>query len=119
MKCIKSLIIFFSALLIIGCSMVLSGITVNMPDLTTISDGIYRGTHDLSPVPVKVTLDVTVVNHKVNKIDIIDHSCSAIGKKAEKITDQIIKKQSLDIDVVTGATASSEAILMAVKNALQ
>jgi len=90
-----------------------------MPDLTLRDDGVYRGNYDLSGTPVKVTLDVTVQNHEISNIDIIEHSCSPIGKKGEKITGRIIEAQNLDVDVVSGATASSISIIKAVENALQ
>ncbi|MDR0494119.1 MAG: FMN-binding protein [Treponema sp.] len=90
-----------------------------MPDLALIADGVYRGNYDLASTPVKATLDVIVQNHQIAKIDIVKHSCSPIGKKAEKITGRIIEGQSLDVDVVSGATGSSKTILKAVENALQ
>jgi uncharacterized protein with FMN-binding domain len=94
-------------------------IQTSLPDLKSKSDGLYRGNYDLAGTPVIVTLDVNVVNHKITGINIIKHSCSPIGKKAEKITAQIIEKQSLNIDSISGATASSKSILKAVENALQ
>ena len=105
--------------LIIGCTTSYKSITAEMPDLGLIANGIYRGFYDLSSTPIKVTLDVSVQNQKVTGIEIINHTCSPIGKKAEKITDIIIERQSLDVDVISGATASSKAILKAVENALQ
>jgi len=90
-----------------------------MPDLTLKTDGIYRGSYDLSGTPVNVVLDVTIQEHKIIGIKIVKHSCSPIGKKAEKITDQIIAVQNLDVDAVSGATGSSKAIIKAVENALQ
>jgi uncharacterized protein with FMN-binding domain len=82
-------------------------------------DGVYRGIYDLSGTPVKVTLDVTVQNQSITAIHIVRHSCSPIGKKAEKITAKIIENQSLNVDAVSGATGSSVAILKAVENALE
>jgi len=102
-----------------GCSTTYKNLTAKMPDLALRTDGTYRGIYDLSGTPVKVTLDVTVQNQKITGIKIIKHSGSPIGKKAEKITDQIIANQSLDVDVITGATASSKSIIKAVENALQ
>jgi len=119
MKNKKFAAIFVFALSIIGCSTAFSSIRAEMPDLTQKADGVFRGSYDLSRTPVKVTLDVTVSNHQITNIDIIEHIRSPIGKKAEKITDQIIQQQSLDVDVVSGATASSKAILIAVENAVQ
>jgi uncharacterized protein with FMN-binding domain len=115
----KVLIFVFIGLFIIGCSTAYKNITAQMPDLTALNDGIYRGTHDLSGTPVKVTLDVNLQNHRIINIEIIQHLRSPIGKRAENIIEQIIEKQSLDIDAVSGATASSKAILKAVENAFQ
>jgi uncharacterized protein with FMN-binding domain len=112
-------IIAFICVFITGCSTSYKNLTAKMPDLVQKADGIYRGSHDLSGTPVKVTLDVIIQNQKIIKIEIVKHSCSPIGKKAEKIIDQIIYSQNLDIDAISGATASSKTILKAVENALQ
>jgi uncharacterized protein with FMN-binding domain len=90
-----------------------------MPNLDSIADGIYRGNYDLSSTPVKATVDVTVQDHRIIKIDILEHFCSPIGKKGEKIIDSIIEHQSLDVDVISGATSSSKTLLKAVEKALQ
>jgi uncharacterized protein with FMN-binding domain len=97
----------------------LASITASLPDMQHKSDGVYRGSYDLSGTPVKVTADVTVQNQTITAITIVKHSCSPIGKKAEKITGNIIAKQSLAVDAVSGATGSSMAILKAVENALE
>jgi len=102
-----------------GCSTAYKNLTAQIPDLALKRDGVYRGNYDLSGTPVNVILDVTVQNQKIIKIEIVKHSCSPIGKKAEKIVDQIIAVQSLDVDVISGATASSKSIIKAVENALQ
>lgn len=115
----KKIAFVIGALLIIGCTTAYKSITAQMPDLGTKTDGIYRGNYNLSSTPIKVTLDVNVQNQLVTGIEIINHTCSPIGKKAEKIIDSIIETQSLDIDAVSGATASSKAIVKAVENALQ
>ena len=118
MKYAKIVVMFFAAVVIIGCSMAILRIEAEIPDLTKKQDGVFRGTYKVPPVN-DVTLDVTVKNHLITEIDIIEHVCSPIGKRAEKITSEIIKKQSLSIDTVSGATSSSKAILKAVENALQ
>jgi uncharacterized protein with FMN-binding domain len=81
-------------------------------------DGVYRGNYSVSGTPVKVTLDVTVSQSKITAIRLIEHTRSPIGKKAEKIIETVIQEQSLEVDVISGATASSKAILKAVENAL-
>ena len=96
-----------------------AGIEALLPDMKDKPDGVYRGNYVLAGSPVKVTLDVTIQNNNIAAISIIKHTCSPIGKKAEKITGNIIEAQSLNVDVVSGATGSSKAILKAVENALQ
>jgi uncharacterized protein with FMN-binding domain len=114
----RNLLYIFVIILIIGCSTADKNLTAKMPDMTPIADGTYRGKYDLKGTPVNVILDVIIQNSKIMKIEIVKHSCSPIGKKAEKIIDRIIEHQSLDVDVVSGATGSSKAILKAVENAL-
>jgi len=97
----------------------LSEIEAVLPDMQYKSDGTYRGSYDLSGTPVKVTLDVTIQRGTISGINIVQHFCSPIGKKAEKIVERVIEEQSLSIDAISGATASSKAILKAVEDALR
>ena len=119
MKKLQFIFIILSALLILGCSTAYKSLTVTTPDLALVNDGVYKGHYNMSSTPVKVTLNVTSLDHKISKIDILDHTSSPIGKKAEKIIDTILEKQSLEVDVISGATVSSKAILKAVENAFQ
>jgi len=116
---LKFILIAFICVFILGCSTAYKNLTANMPDLALKTDGTYRGSYDLSGTPVKVVLDVTIQEHKIERISIVKHACSPIGKKAEKITDRIITMQNLNVDAVSGATGSSIAIKKAVENALQ
>ena len=115
----KAIILSLTGFLLISCSTALKSITAEMPDLTQINDGVYRGMYDLSGTPVMVTLDVTVQDHKVINIGIIKHSGSPIGKRAEVIIKDVIDRQNLNVDVISGSTASSKSILKAIENALQ
>ena len=96
-----------------------SEITASLPDLAGKPDGVYRGNYDLTGTPLKVTLDVTLQNEDIKSVNIINHTCSPIGRKAEKITADVIQNQSLGVDAVSGATGSSKTILKAIENALQ
>ena len=84
-------------------------------DLSTISDGTYHGKY--GSFPITVELDVTVSTHMITKIIIIKHD-NGQGKPAEAIIDDVIAAQSLQVDVITGATYSSKTILIALQNAL-
>ena len=93
----------------------LDEIVITSPDLSKIADGVYRGSSKVGPV--RVTLDLAMQNSVISSIQIIEHR-NGRGKKAEAIVGEIIKAQSLNVDVVSGATASSKAILLAAQNAL-
>jgi uncharacterized protein with FMN-binding domain len=81
---------------------VVLNIDASIPDLSGKPDGVYRGIYSVPPTPVEVEFDVTVKSGQLDKIDIVTHTASAIGKQAEKIIHKIIEKQSLDIDVELG-----------------
>ena len=106
-------------LIILGCASSFSDINATLPDLNNIENGVYRGAYTLPGSPLRAVVDVTVQNHFMTVIKLIEHECSPIGKKAESIVERIIRNQSLDVDVVSGATLSSQTILKAVENALQ
>jgi uncharacterized protein with FMN-binding domain len=84
-------------------------------DLSTVKDGIYNGSYKVFPVAVEV--NVTVKNHAITDITLIKHT-NGQGKPAEVIIDQVISKQSLQVDSISGATYSSKVILKAIENAL-
>jgi uncharacterized protein with FMN-binding domain len=108
-------IIPFLFVLGIAACVNLKDIVITTPDLSNISDGTYRGNSKVGPV--RVTLDVTVKDRSITAINLIKHF-NGLGKKAEAIVPKIIEAQSLAVDVVSGATGSSKAILKAVENAL-
>lgn len=83
--------------------------------LDTIDDGIYEGNYSVFPVTVK--LNVTVKGHEITEILILEH-VNGQGGKAEAIADQVIENQSLQVDIISGATYSSKVILKALENAL-
>ncbi|MCL2042947.1 MAG: FMN-binding protein [Treponema sp.] len=112
--------LFLIMLLIVSCNTSsFAEIRAFLPDISDKTNGVYRGHYSVSRTPVRVTLDVTVENNNIIEIRIIQHTSSKIGKRAEIITQGIIEEQSLEIDTISGATASSKAILKAVENALQ
>ncbi len=85
-------------------------------DLTQISDGTYEGR--FSVFPVNVDVNVTVSNHQITMIEIIRHRTGR-GTPAEIIKDRVIEAQSLDVDIVSGATYSSKIILKSIEDALK
>ncbi|MDR0487487.1 MAG: FMN-binding protein [Treponema sp.] len=111
----KTVILLVIAAVLAASCVDLNKIVINSPDLSKIADGTYQGKSKVGPV--RVTLDVTVKDKVMSSIVIIQHF-NGRGKKAEVIVPSIIEAQSLNVDVVSGATASSKAILKAVENAI-
>ncbi|MBR5231341.1 MAG: FMN-binding protein [Clostridia bacterium] len=68
----------------------------------------------------KVKVKVTMDGDKIKNIEVLEHSETAgLGDKAmEKLIPDMIAKNSADVDAVTNATRSSEALIAAVKDAL-
>jgi uncharacterized protein with FMN-binding domain len=93
----------------------LNDIKVRTIDLNIIEDGTYHGTYAV--FPVKVQLEVIIKNHKIEDIKIIEH-VNGKGKAAGDILKRIIEEQTIDVDVIAGATYSSRVIQKAIENAL-
>jgi len=91
-------------------------IEIGSVNFNNLRDGTYTGEYKSDPVSVIVNVDVA--GNKITSIKIEKHECGT-GKKAEEITKDVIKAQSLEVDVVSGATHSSKVILKAVELALE
>lgn len=82
-----------------------------------LADGVYKGS--ATGYRGSVTVAVTILDKKIVSIDILSASDDeAFFNRAKGVIDRIISSQSLDVDVVSGATYSSNGIIGAVKNAL-
>lgn len=84
-------------------------------NITEIDDGIYQGKYEVFPVSVE--LNVEVKDHQIIEIDILKHD-NGQGKPAESIINSVIEQNSIDVDVISGASYSSRTILQAISNAL-
>ena len=93
----------------------LMAMPVQVVDLTTLSDGSYKGAYSVFPVDVEVTVEVSA--QKIVDVT-IDKHINGQGKPAEVIIDSVIREQSLDVDMVSGATYSSKVIIKAIEDAL-
>ena len=94
----------------------LKEIEIETIDLSTIQDGTYEGTY--KAFPIEVIVEVTIVNHVITEIDLIKH-VSGQGAPGEEVIDLVILDQSLDVDLISGATYSSKVILLAIEDALK
>lgn len=64
---------------------------------------------------------VSIENDKITAVDILEYydTPGYSDTVFETLPNKIIKENSLDVDVVTGATITSNGLLEAVKNALE
>ncbi len=85
-------------------------------DLAEINNGIYEGKVQIDDFIYRVSVEIR--DHKISNIEIISIEDNEYSKKAREIIDTVIKKQSVNVDAISGATKSSRALLMAIENAL-
>lgn len=85
-------------------------------NMEQVKDGTYMGSSDGGMV--KVEVEVEVKDHKIVNINLLKHECGK-GKPAESMLDEMVQKNTDDVDCVSGATASSKTIRNAVNKALQ
>lgn len=80
-------------------------------------DGIYYGIGEGYNADVKVAVEIK--DETILSVEIVEHDDdAAFMARAEKILEKIVSDQTVEVDVVSGATFSSEGILEAIKNAL-
>lgn len=92
-----------------------SEMKIGSVDLSKIADGKYIGSCDVVYVGAKVS--VTVKDNKIVDIILLNHKTDK-GKPGEAVTNEVINAQSLQVDMITGATNSSKVILKSIENAL-
>lgn len=87
-------------------------------DLSKVADGNYRGYYTYAGTEVGV--EVQVKDSKIEQIAVLKaYTVTRQSKEAAAIVDTVIARQSLAVDVISGATTSSKAYLKAMENALK
>jgi len=84
-------------------------------NLDSVPDGAWTGRHKVFPIDVEVL--VTVKDHAITDVKLVKHF-NGQGGAAEKAPAEVVRRQSLAVDAVGGATYSSKVILLAIRNAL-
>ena len=85
-------------------------------DLPGVPDGTYKGHFD--GARWTNTLEVTVANEMITDIKVVSPPLYVDDDFSSKLINGVIEKQSLDIDVVSGATVTTKAMLKAIENAV-
>ncbi|NLC96063.1 MAG: FMN-binding protein [Erysipelotrichaceae bacterium] len=119
MKKIISLFI----ILLVSISLTACGSTDSANDSTESNDSKYTaGTYSetVSGHNGDITVDVTFSDSAITDITIVEaEETEGLGDTAlETVSEAIIEAQSTDVDTVSGATVSSEALIEAVNSAI-
>ena len=82
------------------------------------ADGVFTGTANGMMGPI--TVNVTVENDAITKVEVVSHGeTPGISDPAiTGIPEGIVKSNSVKVDVISGATKTSDGIKSAVSNAL-
>jgi uncharacterized protein with FMN-binding domain len=85
-------------------------------DLSEMEDGRYVGrfTHHDSVYET----EVLIKDHHIEDVRVLQSEGDEYDQKALDIIQRVLEKQSLHVDVVTGATKSSKLYLISIYNAL-
>lgn len=105
--------------MVIVLGLVFSGLTGGLiVSAQTFSAGTYEGAAEGFHGEVKV--EVTVTEDRIVSIEVEEDETDGVGDKAiEQLVGQVIDTQSLNLDVVSGASLSSNGLLAAIAIALE
>jgi len=92
-----------------------AAIAISNVDLSKVPDGTYTGSCET--IWVAADVRVIVERNKITRIELVRHK-NGRGTSAEIIPDKVLEAQTLDVDLISGATVSSKVILKAIENAL-
>lgn len=81
-----------------------------------VADGVYRGEYDAVFIAARV--EVAVKGGKLTDVKLLEYRHGR-GEAALVIPDEMLRRQSLDVDVITGATNSCVVIRKAAELALE
>ncbi len=85
--------------------------------LQNLEDDTYTGEFKSFRWSNKV--EVTIENHQIVEIKIIDDILLPQEEVSNEILEQVIEEQSLEVDGISGATVTYKAYLKAIENALK
>ncbi len=103
-------------------------LTIGTIDFKNLNDGIYTGEYKGTKDHLRDTkVQVTVASGEVTEIKVIGGALAnekqttevRNGQSINDLLDRVIESESLQVDVISGATISSKVHLKAVENALK
>ena len=120
MKKLLIALIIFILFMIMSCQVIANNAVKSIDsrpvvDINDVKDGVYFGKEETPLVSAEV--NVTVKDKRIVDIALLRHE-NGKGEKAEAMIPEMIKYNTSEVDIVSGATLSSKVIRAAVRNAL-
>ena len=120
MKKLLIALIIFILFMIISCQVIANNAVKSIDsrpivDIKDVKDGVYFAKEETPLVSAEV--NVTVKDKRIVDIALLRHE-NGMGEKAEEMIPEMIKNNTSEVDIVSGATLSSKVIRAAVRNAL-
>ena len=84
-------------------------------ELSQVRDGVWEGEEETALV--KATVQVTVKGHQIQEIQLTRHE-NGKGAPAEAMLPEMVRRNTSEVDTVSGATMSGKVIKAAVRSAL-
>ncbi len=122
----RTILFIFLGILIFGLIMVGYGTLglkkvlnedIESIDLSLVEDGEYIG--EYNNFRWSNTVKVIVENHEIIDIKIISSGNQSQGELLDEIIDKVVDNQKVDIDAISGATATTNSVLKAIEDALK
>ena len=93
-----------------------SELVISNIDLKLHEDGLYRGLYNAGRFTNEI--EVEIRNNEITRLSILQDVRFSRQEVIDELFDSVIKNQSLDFDIVSGATVTGKAYLKAIENAL-
>ncbi len=91
-------------------------LAINDVSIASIPDGSYTGSYAYGGFAYSVRCIVS--EGRLDKVKVLQNRNTKHAKDAELVIRRVVEKQKVDVDAVSGATATSKALLKAVEKAL-
>jgi uncharacterized protein with FMN-binding domain len=91
-------------------------VTFEQVDLASIEDGTYTGNYDYYRFSTSV--EVTVENHEIIALNCVDDVTFVDQETWDTIETRVLEHNTHEVDVLAGATVTSNSYLKAIENAL-
>ncbi len=85
-------------------------------DIQGLPDGAYEGSYKNSRW--SNTVEVSISGGRIEGIKVVDDVTFKLEEPRTQLIDRVLEQQRIDVDAVSGATATSKAYLLAVEDAL-